>query len=88
MQPTTTSRIRRIACTAGLALTAVVAFAAAGSGANLDPSEQRALLIRSKALNCKHARADACMTSAEYRALMLRSEALNRKYGLGEYRKH
>jgi hypothetical protein len=73
MQSTNTT-IRRLACTAGLALTALAAFAtgaAGGSGAK-----------PSKALECT-ARAQACMTDAEYRALMIRSAALNRKYGLG-----
>ena len=83
MQSTSTRiRLARI----GFALTAFAAFAtgaAAGSAANVEPSEQRALEIRGKALNCKHARAEACMTDAEFRALLIRSEALNRRYGLG-----
>jgi hypothetical protein len=73
MQPTKTS-MRRLACTVGLALTALAAFGggvAAGSGA-----------AGSKAVVC-NARAQECMTDAEFRALMIRSEALNRKYGLG-----
>jgi hypothetical protein len=68
MQSTTTT-IRRLACTAALALTALAAFAsgaAAGSGANV----------------C-NARAQSCMTDGEFQALLIRSEALNRKYGLG-----
>ena len=71
MQPTKTS-IRRLACTAGLALTALAAAGvAAGSGS-----------AGSEALVC-NARAQECMTDAELRALMTRSVALNRKYGLG-----
>jgi len=66
-------KIRRLACTAGLVLAAVVAFAtsASGSGARVD-----------RAAVCT-ARAQECMTAPEFRALMIRSEALNRKYGLG-----
>lgn len=82
----TTTRIRRLACTAGLALAAIATGAAGGSAAPLEPSEKRTLLIRSQALNCTHARAQDCMTGAELRALMIRSEALNRKYGLGSTR--
>jgi hypothetical protein len=67
-------RLRRLACTAGLALTGLAAFAAgeaSGSGTN-----------ESKAPVCT-ARAQECMTAAEFRALTLRSAALNREYGLG-----
>lgn len=70
-----TISIRRLACVAGLALTAFGVLGggvAAGSGAQGD-----------KALVCT-ARAQACMTAAEFRALMIRSLALNHKYGLGE----
>ena len=71
MQSTKTT-LRRIACTAALALTALAGFAsgaAGGSGANV----------------CT-ARAQPCMTGAEFRALLIRSEALNRKHGLGTTR--
>ena len=54
-----------------------------GSGNAVAASEQRALVIRDKALDYKHARAQDCMTGAELRALTIRSEALNRRYGLG-----
>ena len=70
-----TISIRRLACVAGLALTAFGVLGggvAAGSGAQGD-----------KALVCT-ARAQACMTAAEFRALMIRSLALNHKYGLSE----
>jgi hypothetical protein len=70
MQSTTTT-IRRLACTAALALTALAVFATGGSGAT-----------GQKALECE-ARAQACMADAEYRALLIRSVALNRKYSLG-----
>ncbi len=71
--PTTT--MRRLACTAGLALTGLAAFGggvAAGSSAE-----------GNNALVCT-APAQDCMTAAEFRALMIRSLALNGKYGLGE----
>ena len=69
-----TITIRRLACTAGLALAAVAALAtgAAGSSAQGDT-----------ALVCT-ARAQECMTAPELRALMIRSLALNRKYGVGD----
>ena len=69
-----TISIRRLACTAALALTGLAALAtgAAGSGAQGD-----------KALVCT-SRAQECMTAPEFRALMIRSLALNRKYGVGE----
>ena len=70
----TTSTIRRLACTAGLALIALSVFAtgvASGSGASAG-----------KAVICD-ARAQECMTDAEFRALTIRSVALNRQYGLG-----
>jgi hypothetical protein len=70
MQSTNTT-ISRLACTVGLALTAVATGAAGGSDAN-----------GSNEPVC-NARAQACMTAAEYRALTIRSEALNREYGLG-----
>lgn len=77
----TTTTIRRAICIAGLVLTAAISTGPAGGA--VDPSEQRAVDIRGRALNCKHARAQACMSNAEFRALMIRSEALNRRYGLG-----
>jgi hypothetical protein len=84
---TTKTRIRGLACTAGLVLAALAASApeaAAGAGANAaEPTAERALLIRSKVLNCTYGRAQDCMTSAELRALMIRSVALNRKYAPG-----
>ncbi len=71
MQSTTTT-IRRLACTAGLALIvmAVSATGAAGGSAG----------------SVCTVRAQACMSDAEFRALLIRSEALNRQNGLGETR--
>jgi hypothetical protein len=70
----TKTTIRRLACTAGLALTAFAAFATgAASGSAASGNE---------ALIC-NARAQDCMTDAEFRALMIRSVALNHTYGLG-----
>lgn len=88
MASTTTTAIRRLGCTAGLAIAAVAGLSA-GAAAGPSPveaSEKRALLIRGKALNCRYVRAQDCMTGAELRALMIRSDALNRNYGLGRYR--
>ena len=73
MQSTKTT-IRRLALTAGVALTAVAASAAGAAGGSGGS--------RSEEIAC-NARAEACMSAAAYRALMIRSEALNRKYGLG-----
>jgi hypothetical protein len=64
------STLRRLFCTAGLALTALVT--AGGSGATVE-----------NAVVC-NAAAQSCMTDGEYRALLIRSVALNRKYGLGD----
>ena len=71
----TTTTIRRLACTAGLAIAGLAAFgggAASGSGAQGDGE-----------LVCT-ARAQECMTALEFRALMIRSPALSHKCGLGE----
>jgi hypothetical protein len=38
-------------------------------------------MIRSKALNCLHVRAQDCLTAAELRALLVRSRELNRIHG-------
>jgi hypothetical protein len=70
--PTTKIAIRRLGCTAGLALTALAAFSTGAAGGS--------------AAKVCDGPAQACMTDAEFRALMIRSEALNRKYGLGEAR--
>jgi hypothetical protein len=45
------------------------------------PRAFSALMIRSKALNCLHVRAQDCLTSAELRALLVRSRELNRIHG-------
>jgi hypothetical protein len=67
-----TSTIRRLACTAGLAITVMAASASGAAGASAE--------------SVCTARAQACMTDAEFRALLIRSEALNRKHGLGKAR--
>jgi hypothetical protein len=45
------------------------------------PQAFSALMIRGKALNCLHIRAQDCLTSAELRALTIRSQELNRLHG-------
>jgi hypothetical protein len=60
----------------------VSAQAADGPAAShYTPQAFSALMIRSKALNCLHIRAQDCLTSAELRALTIRSQELNRLYG-------
>lgn len=81
-----TVRIRRLAGTTGVALVAVVALAAGAAANAVGPSEHRASTVHGNALECRHARAQECMSYAEFRALMIRSDALNRMYGLGRYR--
>ena len=71
MQSTKTT-FSRLACTAGLTLTAAAAFAVGATGSSGE--------------SICTARAQACLTQAEFQALLIRSEALNRKYGLGEAR--
>jgi hypothetical protein len=75
---------------AGLvALAAVTGTLAVGAQATDDgpaashytPQAFSALMIRSKALNCLHIRAQDCLTSAELRALLIRSQELNRLHG-------
>jgi len=89
-------KISRRAVRIGAVLGTIAAFvvlAGSAQGATLKPAgmsngEDRALMLRSEALNQKYGlgRQSAVpqgMTAAGYRALMLRSEALNQKYGLG-----
>lgn len=45
------------------------------------PQALKALMIRGKALNCMHVRAQDCLTDAELRALIIRSQELNRLHG-------
>lgn len=78
--------IRKLAFVAGMTLAAIAMFPA---GAQADDSPQgrpsgpelRALMMRSRALNCLYGRAETCMTSAELRAVTLRSAAMTRLYG-------
>jgi len=81
-----TKTYRRLAgSTAMAAVTA--SLAACGQAADRPaashdtPQALSALMIRSKALNCMHIRAQDCLTPAELRALTIRSEAMNRLYG-------
>ena len=72
-----------------IALAAVTTSLAVGAQAADDrpaashytPQALNAVMIRSKALNCLHVRAQDCLTDAELRALIIRSQELNRLYG-------
>ena len=82
---TTTRTYKRI--TGWIVVAAVCAgFATAAQAvgpaeSHYSAQELRALMLRSKALNCLHVRVDACLSDAELRALTIRSEAMNRLYG-------
>jgi hypothetical protein len=85
----TIGRIAAVLATVS-ALTALAGVAQAGTSKSSSMStDDRALMLRSEALNQKYAlgpqrAVSQGMTAAAYGALMLRSEALNRKYGLGK----
>jgi hypothetical protein len=87
--PSTIGRIAALLATVS-ALTALAGVAQAGtsSSSSISKAEDRALMLRSEALNQKYrlgpqGAVSQRMTAAAYRALRLRSEALNQKYRLG-----
>jgi hypothetical protein len=85
----TIGRIAAVLATVS-ALTALTGVAQAGALRAPSMSKaERALMLRSEALNRKYGlgtqrAVPQGMTAAAYRALVLRSEALNQKYGLGK----
>jgi hypothetical protein len=89
MIASTIGRIAAVLATVS-ALTALVGVAEAGTSPSVSNAEDRALMLRSVALNEKYGlgaeRAVLQGMAAAERALMLRSEALNQRYGLGPQR--
>ena len=90
MIASTIGRIAAVLATVS-ALTALVGVAQAGTSPSVSNAEDRALMLRSVALNEKYGLGGERavlqgMAAAENRALMLRSEALNETYGLGPER--
>jgi len=87
----TTCRVGVIIGTIGVTLALAAPIQASSSkAAGMSKAEQRALMLRSEALNQKYhlgsySRVSYGVTAPEYRALMLRSQALNRKYHLGSW---
>ena len=89
MIASTIGRIAAVLATVS-ALTALAGVAQAGTSPSVSNAEDRALMLRSEALNEKYGlgaeRAVLQGMAAAERALMLRSEALNQRYGLGPQR--